>query len=135
MQHKPPSESQFAKKFRKALGSQDIDYTQIVEGGTPGETDYIVRLPGGRSVYIELKCGSHPLEPEQRRKMTRMITEGHEAYVLRHIGTCVALQKTPWPVRAVGVGADHATLRIQMLPESRSFDHINWRLFLFGYER
>lgn len=48
--------------------------------GHRGVPDRIVILPGGRTVYVEMKAPGKPLDPLQERWKRKLLNLGHEHY-------------------------------------------------------
>lgn len=57
-----------------------------VSPGNNGVPDRLVILPGGRTVYVELKAPGKPLEPLQRKWKKKLEQLGHRHYKIDSIG-------------------------------------------------
>jgi len=51
-----------------------------VSPGNRGVPDRIVILPGGRTIYVEMKAPGKPLQPLQRKWAKTLQELGHEVY-------------------------------------------------------
>lgn len=57
-----------------------MDVPQTAGVGTP---DFVVAMPGGRTVWVEAKSAKGKLSPEQRAWMAALVRVGHTAHVVR----------------------------------------------------
>lgn len=57
-----------------------------VSPGNRGVPDRIVILPGGRTVYVELKAPGRPLTPLQRKWKQKLEQLGHRHYKIDSVG-------------------------------------------------
>lgn len=69
-------ESRLVREIKK-IGGQALKW---VSPGNRGVPDRIVILPGGRTVYVELKAPGKPLQPLQVRWANILRSMGHEVY-------------------------------------------------------
>ncbi|NSW93008.1 MAG: VRR-NUC domain-containing protein [Firmicutes bacterium] len=55
---------------------------KFVSPGTRGVPDRIVALPGGRTIYVELKKPGEKPEPLQLKRHRQLRDRGHQVYVI-----------------------------------------------------
>lgn len=73
-------ESQLERKFRMSVECIGGLAPKWVSPGNRGVPDRIVILPGGRTVFVELKSPGKPLQPLQRRWAKKLQALGHLVY-------------------------------------------------------
>jgi hypothetical protein len=73
-------ESQLERKARLAVERIGGKMPKWVSPGNRGVTDRLAILPGGRTVYVEMKAPGKPLEPLQRKWRKDLIAMGHTYY-------------------------------------------------------
>lgn len=73
-------ESRLEQKFREAVEAIGGEALKWVSPGNRGVPDRIVILPGGRTVYVELKAPGRPLTPLQRKWKQKLEQLGHRHY-------------------------------------------------------
>ncbi|MFD1954280.1 VRR-NUC domain-containing protein [Paenibacillus thailandensis] len=73
-------ESTLERKFRLAVERIGGKAPKWVSPGNRGVPDRLVILPGGRTVYAELKAPGKPLEPLQRKWQKTLLGMGHRHY-------------------------------------------------------
>lgn len=71
-------ESALERKLRIAVESIGGKMPKWVSPGNRGVPDRIALLPGGRTVYVEMKAPGKPLEPLQRKWRKTLLAMGHE---------------------------------------------------------
>lgn len=78
-------ESQLEKKFRISVERVGGMAPKWVSPSNRGVPDRIVILPGGRTVFVELKSPGKPLQPLQRRWTKKLQALGHQVYKIDSI--------------------------------------------------
>jgi len=73
-------ESRLERNFRLAVKAIGGEAPKWVSPGNRGVPDRIVILPGGRTVYVELKAPGRPLTPLQRKWKQKLEQLGHRHY-------------------------------------------------------
>lgn len=73
-------ESALERKTREAVERIGGKMPKWVSPGNRGVPDRIAILPGGRTVYVEMKAAGEPLEPLQRKWRKTLIDMGHLYY-------------------------------------------------------
>lgn len=73
-------ESALERKFRQAVESIGGVAAKWVSPGNRGVPDRLVILPGGRTVYVEMKAPGKPLQPLQEKWARKLRKLGHEVY-------------------------------------------------------
>ncbi len=73
-------ESQLERETREAVERVGGKMPKWVSPGNRGVPDRIAILPGGRTVYVEMKAPGEPLEPLQRKWRKTLIELGHDHY-------------------------------------------------------
>lgn len=58
---------------------------KFVSPGTRGVPDRLVILPGGRTIYVELKRPGEKPEPLQLKRHRELEARGHKVYVIDNI--------------------------------------------------
>ena len=66
---------------------------KFVSPGRVGVPDRIVVMPGGVTVYVELKAPGKKPEPHQEREHERLRERGHRVYVIDSLDGVQALLK------------------------------------------
>ena len=69
-------ESRFVREVKRIGGRAP----KWVSPGNNGVTDRLVILPGGRTIYVELKAPGKPLKPLQVRWAKILRNMGHRVY-------------------------------------------------------
>lgn len=75
-------ESTLERKLVRAVEAIGGKAPKWVSPGNRGVPDRLVILPGGRTVFIEMKAPGKPLEPLQRKWAKTLSSLGHEVYKL-----------------------------------------------------
>lgn len=73
-------ESQLERKARLAVERIGGKMPKWVSPGNRGVPDRLAILPGGLTVYVELKAPGKPLEPLQRKWRKDLLALGHPHY-------------------------------------------------------
>lgn len=73
-------ESAIENRFREQVVKHGGKAPKWVSPGNRGVPDRIVLLPGGRTVYVELKAPGKPLEPLQAKWASDLRRLGHTVY-------------------------------------------------------
>lgn len=73
-------ESQLERKARLAVERIGGKMPKWVSPGNRGVPDRLTILPGGLTVYVELKAPGKPLEPLQRKWRKDLLALGHRHY-------------------------------------------------------
>jgi hypothetical protein len=73
-------ESAIEKRFVKEIQKIGGKAPKWVSPGNRGVPDRIVILPGGRTVYVEMKAPGKPLGPLQQKWSEILRSLGHEVY-------------------------------------------------------
>ncbi len=73
-------ESAIENRFRKEVEKRGGKALKWVSPGNRGVPDRIVILPGGRTVYVEMKAPGKPLEPLQVKWAKTLRGLGHAVY-------------------------------------------------------
>lgn len=73
-------ESQLERKFRLAVEAVGGKAPKWTSPGNRGVPDRVVVLPGGRTVYVELKSPGEPLTPLQRKWKKTLEQLGHKHF-------------------------------------------------------
>lgn len=83
------------KKIEAWLGKQLKNmgclYFKFVSPGNDGVPDRIVVLPGGRTIFVELKAAGGYLSPMQRYQIDRLKNQGARAAVVQGMADAVLL--------------------------------------------
>lgn len=73
-------ESHLERKFRQAVERIGGRAPKWVSPGNRGVPDRICLLPGGQTIYVELKAPGEPLQPLQRKWQKTLLAMGHKHY-------------------------------------------------------
>lgn len=73
-------ESTLERKARLAVERIGGKMPKWVSPGNRGVPDRLVILPGGRTVYVEMKAPGKPLDPLQRKWRKTLTAMGHQHY-------------------------------------------------------
>ncbi|WP_028560663.1 VRR-NUC domain-containing protein [Paenibacillus pinihumi] len=73
-------ESALERKVRLAVERIGGKMPKWVSPGNRGVPDRIAILPGGRTVYVEMKAPGKPLDPLQRKWAKTLTSMGHTHY-------------------------------------------------------
>lgn len=73
-------ESPMERKAREAVERIGGKMPKWVSPGNRGVPDRLVILPGGRTIYVEMKAPGKPLEPLQRKWRKTLLSLGHQHY-------------------------------------------------------
>lgn len=73
-------ESALERKLREGVERAGGKAPKWVSPGNRGVPDRIVILPGGRTVYVEMKAPGKPLEPLQEKWAKTLRKMGHVVY-------------------------------------------------------
>lgn len=73
-------ESVIERRFKNEVEKRGGKAPKWVSPGHRGVPDRIAILPGGRTVYVELKAPGKPLEPMQAKWANTLRAMGHTVY-------------------------------------------------------
>ncbi|MFK7695390.1 VRR-NUC domain-containing protein [Paenibacillus sp. HJGM_3] len=76
----PMRESTLERRLVRLVEELGGEAPKWVSPGNRGVPDRIVILPGGRTIYVEMKAPGKPLEPLQVRWARILRRLGHEVY-------------------------------------------------------
>lgn len=73
-------ESALEKRFVKEVQSKGGRAPKWISPGNRGVPDRLVILPGGKTIYVEMKAPGKPLDPLQVKWASILKNLGHEVY-------------------------------------------------------
>lgn len=73
-------ESTLERKMRLAVERIGGKMPKWVSPGNRGVPDRLAILPGGRTIYVEMKAPGKPLEPMQKKWARTLHGLGHQVY-------------------------------------------------------
>ena len=79
-------EKDIERRLGERLKELGCLYYKFVSPSTPGVPDRIVILPGGKTIYVELKTEAGRLSSVQKRQIARMRERGADVRTVRGMG-------------------------------------------------
>lgn len=75
----------------KAIGGKAY---KLISPGSNGIPDRLVCLPGGRTIFVELKSPSGELSKQQEHRIAELLRTGQQVYVLYSVADVNAFLET-----------------------------------------